>query len=263
MSKVGFEVLDGVALVTLNRPEVLNALDADVFNGLLDAARRAEADPAARAVLIAGEGRAFCSGLDTSLFGLMVSGSEEGLPPATFDISALQEPFTAFERISKPTVAALHGPTFGGGLQLALGCDLRIAADDARLSAFEIRWGIIPDLGGTTRLPKLVGLGRAKEMIMTGREVSPEEAQAWGLVNRVVPAAFLREEAMTWARELAAGPPLALAAAKRLALAALDVTVDEGLDREIAAQRRILASRDFVEAVTARIEKRSPQFEAR
>lgn len=260
MSKVRYEVKDRVAFVTLDRPDKLNALDLDVFVGLREAGERADADDEARAVLISGEGRAFCSGLDTSIFGMMAGGSGDGA--SAVDIPDLQAAFTGFERISKPAVAAVHGVVFGGGLQLAIACDLRVAASDVRLSAFEINWGIIPDLGGTTRLPKLIGVPRAKDMIMTGREVGAEEALSWGLVNRVSPLDRLRDDAEALARELADGPPLALAAAKRLALGALEVGVDAGLEREAAAQRRILASKDFVEAVTARLAKRKPQFRA-
>lgn len=209
-----------------------------------------------RAVLVRGEGRAFSSGLDTSLF-------SAGGAPGSIDIARLQRSFTAYERIPKPTIAAVGGPAFGGGCQLAIACDLRIVSDDAELALFEVRWGIIPDLGGTQRLPRLVGLGRAKEMAMTGRRISSAEALAWGLANRVVERASLDDGALALASELAAGPPLALAAAKRLAAGAFDAPVGVGLDREAAAQRRILASADFVEAVTARIQKRTPQFNGR
>lgn len=258
MTKVRYEVTDGLATVTLARPDVLNAMDRDVFAELLDAARRAEADPGVRAVLVAGEGRAFSSGLDTSIF---TSGGS-GLDPLSLDIGALQESFTAYERIPKPTVAAVAGPAFGGGLQLAIACDLRVAAEDAEFSALEIRWGIIPDLGGTQRLPRIVGVGRAKEMAMTGRRVGAAEALAWGLVNRVVPPGDLAEQAAALARELAAGPPLALAAAKALVGSAFDAPVSVGLEREMMRQRRILASADFIEAVTARVQKRKPNFRA-
>lgn len=254
MTKVRYEVAEGVATVTLARPEVLNAMDWDVFAGLAAAARRAEQDPDVRAVVVTGEGRAFSSGLDTSLF----AGS--GGDPRALDIAALQRSFTAYERLPKPTLAAVGGPALGGGLQLAIACDLRVAADDAELGALEVRWGIIPDLGGTQRLPRLVGVGRAKEMAMTGRRVGAEEALAWGLVNRVVPRGSLPEEATRWARELAAGPPLALAAAKALVGMALDAPVSVGLEREIARQRRLLASADFAEAVSARFAKRPPAY---
>jgi enoyl-CoA hydratase/carnithine racemase len=127
----------------------------------------------------------------------------------------------------------------------------------------EVSWGIIPDLGATARLPRLVGIGRAKELAFTARKVGAEEAAAWGLVNRVTPAGEHIKQATEWARELAAGPPLALASMKRLMTASLDVPIATGLEREQSAQRAILASSDFIEAVTARIQKRAPEFRAR
>ena len=260
MTKVRYQVDDGVAVVTINRPDVLNAMDRDVFEGLRDAAGRAGSDPAVGALVLTGEGRAFSSGLDTSLFASGIGGDGS---PLTLDIAALQECFTVYETIGVPTIAAIQGVALGGGIQLAAACDLRVASEDAELAVYEIRWGIIPDLGGTQRLPRLIGLGRAKELILTGRKVGAAEALAWGLVNRVVPAERVREEAMTWARELAGGPPLALSAAKRLAAAALDVPVPSGLEREAMINRRLLASDDFREAVVARFEKRDPRFTAR
>jgi enoyl-CoA hydratase/carnithine racemase len=259
MSKVGYQVTDAVATVTITRPDVLNAMDRDVFFGLREAAERAAADPAVRAVVVTGEGRAFSSGLDTSLF---ASGVGSG-SPLTLDIAALQNCFTAFEAIPKPSIAAVGGLALGGGIQLAIACDLRIAADDAELGVYEIRWGIIPDLGGTQRLPRLVGVGRAKELIMTGRRIGAGEALAWGLVNRVVERDKLLDAATEWAGELAAGPPLALAAAKRLASSAFDAPIHTGLEREAMVNRRLLTTDDFREAVMARFEKRIPSFHAR
>jgi enoyl-CoA hydratase/carnithine racemase len=133
-------------------------------------------------------------------------------------------------------------------------------SEDAQLSVYELRWGIVPDLGGTQRLPRIVGLGRAKEMILTARMVPGPEAYAWGLANRCVPAERLDAEALELARVLAAGPPLAAAAAKRLAGTAFDLPVRTGLRREAAAQRRMLGSDDFREAVMAALEKRAPAY---
>jgi 2-oxoglutaroyl-CoA hydrolase len=163
----------------------------------------------------------------------------------------------------KPTIAAVAGPTFGGGLQLAIACDFRVAANDVQLSVMEVQWGILSDLGATHRLPRLIGLGRAKELAMTARRVGAEEALQIGLVNKVVPEGEHVHIATEWADELAAGPPLVLAAIKRLMNGAFDSPVMEGLHREATAQRRILASSDFIEAVTARVQKREPHFEAR
>lgn len=257
--KVLYEVDDRVAVITLNRADRLNAMDADVFRLLTEHGRRAAADPEVRAVLVRGDGRSFSSGLDISLFGQQAS--ENGVPQ--IEIEALQRAFTVYEECPKPTVAAVHGHCLGGGLQLAIACDIRIGATDAVFSAAEVRWGIIPDLGATQRLPRLIGLGRAKEMVLTGRNVSADEADRWGLVNRTCEPDALVKEAMTLAAQLAAGPPLAMAAAKRLTGSAMDRPVAEGLDREAQAQRTLLASQDFREAVTAGFEKRPPDYQGR
>ncbi|HJT37327.1 MAG TPA: enoyl-CoA hydratase-related protein [Actinomycetota bacterium] len=256
--KVRYEVSGSVATVTITRPEVRNAMDMDVFGALADAGARAGADRSVRAVVVAGAGQNFSSGIDTSVFTAGGNGS-----PSSIDIGRLQSAFTIFESIPKPTIAAVAGPTFGAGLQLAIACDFRVAAADTELSVMEVRWGILPDLGGTQRLPRMIGLGRAKELAMTARRVGANEALQIGLVNKVVAVGEHIAHAAEWARELAAGPPLALAAIKRLMNGAFDTPVREGLDREATAQRRILASSDFIEAVTARVQKREPHFEAR
>ena len=256
--KVRYEVTGAVATVTIARPEVRNAIDMEVFTGLLEAGTRAGSDPAVRAVVVAGEGSNFSSGIDTTVFTHGSNGS-----PSSIDIGKLQSSFTIFEQISKPTIAAVAGPTFGAGLQLAIACDFRVAADDVQMSVMEVRWGILPDLGGTQRLPRMIGIARAKDLAMTARRVGGEEALQIGLVNRLVPAGTHIKAATEWAQELAAGPPLAIAAIKRLVNSAFDAPVGAGLDREATAQRRILASSDFIEAVTARVEKREPHFEAR
>jgi 2-(1,2-epoxy-1,2-dihydrophenyl)acetyl-CoA isomerase len=256
--KVRYEVGDAVATVTIARPEKRNAMDRDVFAGLYEAGRRAGADAQVRAVVVTGEGPMFSSGIDTTIFSDRPPGS-----PATFDIAALQRAFTVYEEISKPVIAAVAGAAFGAGFQLAIACDLRVAADDATFSLMEVAWGIIPDLGGTVRLPRLVGTGRAKELAFTARKVGAEEANAWGLVNRTVPAGEHVKAATEWARELAAGPPLALAGMKRLVTSAFDHEIATGLEREATVQRSMLSSQDFIEAVTAKMQKRAPVFQAR
>ncbi len=255
--KVRYEVLDRVAVVTLNRPEKLNAMDAEVFALLSRHGRRASADPQVRAILVRGEGPSFSSGLDVSLFGSQAS--ESGIP--IVDIAALQQAFTVYEQSPKPSVAALRGHCLGGALQLAIACDLRVAATDTVLSAAEIRWGIIPDLGGTQRIPRLIGLGRAKDMVLTGRNVPATEAATWGLVSSVVGPGDLEQQSMDLARRLAAGPPLAIAAAKRLTAGAFDQPVPSGLTREAEAQRTLLASLDFRESVMASLQKRTPNYQ--
>lgn len=259
--KVRYEMTDAVATITIDRPDVRNAMDLDVFAALRALGRRAGADPAVRAVVVTGEGSAFSSGIDTSVFAASLAG--DAPDAGSLDIASLQQAYSVFEQIPKPTIAALHGPTFGGGLQLAIACDLRVAGEDAELCVMETKWGIIPDLGATQRLPRLIGMGRAKELCLTGRRVPAGEAKELGLVERVVPAGEDVKQAQAWGAELAAGPPLALAAIKRLVASAFDVPIGAGLEREAMVQRTILGSEDFSEAVRARLERRDPDYKNR
>jgi enoyl-CoA hydratase/carnithine racemase len=252
---VRYERDGAVAIITIARPEVRNAMDDSVFDGLRAMGERADADPEVRAVVVTGEGN-FSSGIDTTLFG------NQG-DPATIDIARLQRAYSIFEEMQHPSIAAVEGPAFGGGFQLALACDFRVIAEGARLAVAEVRWGIIPDLGATVRLPRLIGLNRAKDLAMTGREIGAEEAVEIGFADRTAPAGDALKVALGFAQSLAAGPPLALRGMKRLMNGAFDRPVSDGLDLEAETQRPILASEDFIEAVTAKMQRRDPQFRAR
>jgi enoyl-CoA hydratase/carnithine racemase len=256
--KVLYSTEDRVATITIARPDVRNAMDVDVFGALYELGKRAGADPEVRAVVVTGVDPAFSSGIDTTVF---TSGRSAN--PADVDVAFFQRAFTIFEEIPKPVIAAVSGPAFGAGFQLALACDLRVVAEDASLSVMEVKWGIIPDLGATQRLPRVIGVGRAKELAFTARRIDAAEALQIGLANRVVAPGEHVKHATEWARELAAGPPLALAGIKRLMNAAFDAPVPTGLEREAATQRAMLSSADFIEAVTARMQKREPNFQAR
>lgn len=255
---VRYEREGAVAIITIARPEKKNAMDASVFEGLTQAGMRADADEDVRAVVVTGDGN-FSSGIDTNL--LASQGQAGG--SASVDIARLQHAYSVFAEMQHPSIAAIEGPAFGGGFQLALACDFRVVAEGARLSVMETRWGIIPDLGATVRLPRLVGASRAKDLAMTAREIGAEEAYRIGLADRLAPMGDARKVALEFAASLAAGPPLAIRGIKRLVDAALDHPVVAGLEREVATQRRILRSEDFVEAVTARVQKREPAFRAR
>jgi enoyl-CoA hydratase/carnithine racemase len=163
----------------------------------------------------------------------------------------------------KPVVAAVNGLAVGGGLQLAIACDLRIAGEDAQFAAMEMRWAIVPDLGGTERLPRLIGLGRAKELILTGRPVRAAEAERIGLVTRVVPVERLATEAAELAAGLAAGPTLALGLAKQALNEAFDRSTTNGMEAARRMQRRTFASADHAEARAAFAERRPPRFSGR
>jgi enoyl-CoA hydratase/carnithine racemase len=227
-----------------------------------------------RALVVTGEGRAFSSGLDTSVF---AGGGEAGVAqlaagepvapdpdPMVAGILIAQEAFTWLEEAPFATIAAVRGFALGGGLQLALACDLRIVAHGTRLGLLEFRYGIIPDLGGTQRLPRLVGAGKAKEMIFTAAQIDADEAYRIGLAERLVTDEELDEAARLLAHEIAGQPPLALRAAKRaVAAAGTGITVREGLAIEARAQRTCLGSDDMREAFGAFVEKRPARFQGR
>jgi len=255
---VRYEVRDQLGLITLARPDKLNAMDRQAFRELDEAAAKAAADPEVRAVLVSGEGRAFSTGLDVAEFG-----SEPDLDLAEEVVAELQHAISALERMPKPVVAAVNGLAMGGGLQLAIACDLRLASERAQFAALEMRWAIVPDLGGTERLPRLIGLGRAKEMILTGRPVMAAEAERIGLVNRVVPADRLAVEAVELAGGLAAGPTLALGLAKQALNEAFERSTAEGMAAAKRVQRRTFASADHAEARAAFAGRRPPRFSGR
>jgi len=208
---------DGVALVQLDRPKA-NALSVALLEELAEIARALHADPPGAVVLWGGP-RIFAAGADIAEFG----GTEEARRVGRHFLGTLD----AWATIPRVTIAAVNGFALGGGCELALACDLRVAADDARFGQPEILLGIIPGGGGTQRLPRLVGPSRAKDMVLTGRQVPADEALRIGLADRVVPAADVRDAALAWAAELARGPLVAQALAKR--------AIDDGLDGPLAA----------------------------
>jgi len=244
-----------VATIRLDRPPA-NALSRAVSLELSEAARSLATDPPIRAVVVWGGERIFAAGADVKA---MVAYGPEEIEP---EVGALEQACRDLESIRKPVIAAIAGYALGGGCEVALACDLRIAAEDARLGLPEIRLGIIPGAGGTQRLPRLVGLARARELVLTGRHVDADEALRIGLVDRVVPAANVYETALEEARAYAAGPTLAYAAAKR-ALAAAGGDLARGLEVEREAFVPLFATADQKEGMRAFLEKREPRFEGR
>ncbi|MGD9762300.1 MAG: crotonase/enoyl-CoA hydratase family protein [Candidatus Binatia bacterium] len=253
---------NGIADVRLNRPEKLNALDPAMFEALGAAGAKLMGDRTVRAVVLSGEGRAFCAGLDLSSFAAQVGGgaiadkllSRRGEGPA----NVAQQATWVWTEVPVPVIAALHGAAYGGGLQIALGADIRIAAPDAQLSVMEVRWGLVPDMGATQTLRHLVRMDIAKELIFTGRVVSGREAAELGLVTRVADDPF--GAALALAREIAARSPEAVRAAKRLLGQAPLVDVATGLRLEEQAQRALLGTANQLEAVAANLGKRTPLF---
>ena len=257
---VRVDVADRVATVTLNRPEKLNAVSPEVFTGLAEAAAQVGADPEVRAVLIRGEGRAFCSGLDLS--SLQQMGSGDRAQPSNGDAPVPRDPqagWRLWQTIDKPVVVAVQGYALGAGFQLALAADIRIAAEDAIFSVFEITYGLVPDLGGTQFLPPLVGPAKAKELIWTAKRIDAAEAERLGIVNRVVPVGDLEAEARAFAADLASRPPMPIGFTKAIVNSA-GLSLEEGMRREIEAQMRCIASNDMREAVSAAFEKREGSY---
>ena len=226
---------DGVALLRIDRPP-MNALSLALLGELADAAVSLATDPAVKAVVVAGGERAFAAGFEIAEFDDQERARRVG--------ERFRAAFDAFGEIPRPVIAAVNGFALGGGLELAMACDLRIAADTARLGQPEILLGLIPGAGATQRLPRLVGPARAKEMIWSGRQVKADEAERIGLVDRVVPAAELLEAATNWAAGFAGGAVVAMGLAKRVIDRGLGGPLDDGLDLEADAFVEVFATED-------------------
>ena len=261
--RVTVTITDGVADVRLNRPDKRNALDGAMFAGLVTAGERLKSEPGVRAVVLSGEGPDFCAGLDFGWFQAMREGERLGLqvdlPPARGPARATgQRAAYVWTELPVPVIAAVTGNALGGGLQIALGADIRIVAPDARMSVLEIRWGLVPDMTGTQLLPELVGRDVAKELTFSGRVVRGEEAVALGLATRVDPDP--RRAALELARSVAARSPHAIRAAKRLLDLAGRVDLEAGLAAEQQEIGVLIGSPNQAEAVAAEFDKRPPRF---
>jgi enoyl-CoA hydratase/carnithine racemase len=247
----------GVADVRLNRPTKRNALDPPMFEALARAGDRIRADSSVRAVVLSGEGKGFCAGLDFKSF-LSAGGSDLFSLAADSPANRAQRAAWIWQEVPVPVIAAVHGVAFGGGLQIALGADIRYAAPDAELSVMEIKWGLVPDMSGTQTLRRLVGLDVAKELTFTGRIVAGREAEALGLVTRACDDP--RARALEIAHDIASKSPDAVRASKKLLNLSALLSVAEGLALEAELQKGLLGSPNQIEAVTANFEKRSPRF---
>jgi enoyl-CoA hydratase/carnithine racemase len=255
--RVRVSIHDGIADVTLNRPEKLNALDGAMFDALVEAGRSLAGDRALRAVVLSGAGRAFCAGLDVSSF-LGGGGRDPFARGPESPANAAQRAAWVWTEVPVPVIAAVHGACFGGGLQIALAADVRFVAPDAALSVMEIKWGLVPDMSGSQTLRRLVRLDVAKELTFSGRVVSGTEAALLGLATHVSDTP--REAALELARQIAARSPDAVRAGKQLLDRAGVVSVEEGLRLEEDLQRGLLGAPNQIEAVRANAEKRDPRF---
>jgi enoyl-CoA hydratase len=250
-----YEVIEKIGIITINRPKALNAFNNDVldeFNNLLG---EIEKDNSVEVVIITGEGeRAFCAGAD--LAGIKNSTKEEF---AQF-IENGQMLMRKIETMNKTFIAAINGFALGGGLELALACDIRVASENAKLGTPEVGVGLIPGWGATQRLPKVIGLGRAKELILTGVHIKANAAEKLGLVNKVVTPEELINSAKEIAQKIAGNAPVAVKLAKSTINVAFDMSIDEGYKHELEAEKKCFETEDLQEGIQALFDKRKPNF---
>jgi enoyl-CoA hydratase len=253
-----YAVSDGIARVTLNRPDKLNALNGVVIAELGDAVGHVEGDPGVRGVILTGAGsKAFVAGADISEI------AEQGATDGKARALAGQQVFRRLERCGKPVIAAVNGFALGGGCELAMACHLRIASETAKFGQPEVKLGIGPGYGGTVRLPRLVGKGRALELLLTGQMIDAQEAWRIGLVNRVVPADRLLDEAEQLLRSILENGPLAIRACLEAVDAGLEMSLDQALLLEANHFGLLSGTADKREGTRAFLEKRKPVFQGK
>jgi enoyl-CoA hydratase len=249
-------VLSGVALVTLDRPRALNALSFDLLDELATALESLDGDPSCRAIVLTGAGdRAFAAGADIRELA--------GQTPTSLVADGRFEAWDRIAAIGLPLIAAVRGFALGGGCELAMACDMIVAAEDATFGQPEIRLGVMPGAGGTQRLTRAIGKARAMELVLTGRTMTAQEADAHGLITQVVPAEATVDAALELAARIAAMPPLAIRAAKAAVLDAAERSLGDGLAREREAFFRLFDTQDQAEGMAAFTEKRPPVWSGR
>lgn len=262
MSDVLYERDDAIATITLNRPERMNTISQPMLLALSEALLTAGRDPEVRVVVITGAGRAFCAGLD-----LQDAASEEGVAKGGFALAPTLDlrdfPPVVLHELDKPVIAAINGGAAGFGLDLALGCDVRVCANQAKLAAAFAKRGVVPETGGTWYLPRLIGWSKTAEIFFAGRTLSAAEALELGIVSRVVEGSELMTTVRALAREFAACAPLAVQATKRMMRAALAEGFAEHVSRTYLQTMPLMRSHDFREGFSAFLEKRAPKFEGR
>ncbi len=253
-----YEKKDGIATITINRPATLNAMDEETVLEILSRLEEAEKDEGVKVIVITGAGeKAFCVGLDLKTM-------KDISPVKAWEVTKHGQKLTlAIEEIGKPVIAAINGYALGGGLELAMACDIRIASENARVGQPEVNVGLIPGWGGTQRLPRLVGKGIAKELVFTGKMIDAKTAERIGLVNMVVAPEKLRSAVEEVAKEIMNKPPIAIKLAKELINNSIETDQRTGLTHEAEAFGILSSTEDFREGVSAFIEKRKPEFKGK
>jgi len=255
-----YDVADRIATITFNRPDRMNTITRAMLEGFSELILRADRDPEVRAIIITGAGRAWCAGLDLAAAQAGDAFESDGpsLPPGEFDLR--EAPPIVLNKIDTPTIAALNGGAAGYGMDLALGCDLRIASTKAKLSAAYTARNLVPESGGTWLLPRIVGWAKASELLFTARTLTADEALDFGLVSQVVEPDELEAAARSLAGEIAANGPLAIRAAKRMMRHAMTEDFEDHVQRQYLALLPLFGTKDFREAISAYMEKRQADF---
>jgi enoyl-CoA hydratase/carnithine racemase len=255
-----YDVHDSIGVITFNRPDRMNTITPKMLNALSARLLEADADPHVRVIVITGNGRAWCAGLDVAAAasGDGIGGS--GNAGATGEFNLRDAPPVVLHKIDTPTIAALNGGAAGYGMDLALGCDIRIASETAKLSAAYTARGLVPESGGTWLLPRIVGWSKAAELLFTARTLTAADAHDLGLVSDVVAPEALHDTAMSLAAEIAANAPLAIRAAKRLMRHAMTEGLEDHVQRQYLALLPLFGTKDFREGLTSFLEKRSADF---
>jgi 2-(1,2-epoxy-1,2-dihydrophenyl)acetyl-CoA isomerase len=256
------ERVEGVGVIRLNRPQVYNAVNNQMSVELLEVLRAVREDSSIRAVVLTGAGKAFCSGQDLNdRSAMQKSGETISLGDSVRNrYNPIIRELTGME---KPVIAAVNGVAAGAGASLALACDIRFITPETRFIEAFVRIGLVPDSGSSYFLPRLVGLGRALEIAMTGRDVVAEEAVSIGLANRIIPKEQLMEETMAFAKELAEGPTVAIGLIKKAIYRGMEADLEEVLEMEAQFQEKAGRTLDFLEGVQAFVEKRKPNYQGK